>query len=151
MSSWAWRAPAATAVTRWRVEFVSPVTFRRGNRLLPWPSPSAVLGGLRAVWRVFGAPVVGDVELDLADEPVVVSAVEGASEVERFVLHERRDAAGGTVPVWVTAGGFRGRVTYTVDGPVGAGAVAALFELARYAGVGAHTTRGFGGVRIVPG
>ncbi len=26
----------------WHLEFISPVTFRRGNRFLPWLSPSAV-------------------------------------------------------------------------------------------------------------
>jgi hypothetical protein len=49
----------------WCVDFLSPVTFRRGNRFLPWPAPSAVFGGLRATWRHFGAPEVGDLELDL--------------------------------------------------------------------------------------
>lgn len=55
----------------WQLEFISPVTFRRGNRFLPWPSPSAVFGSLRAAWRHFGAPEVGDLELDLALDPLV--------------------------------------------------------------------------------
>ncbi len=147
----AWSEVAAGPGRAWAVEFVSPVTFRRGNRLLPWPSPSAVLGSLRADWRRFAAPHAGDLEVDLALDPVVVTDVRGASEVERFVLHERPDASGKRVPVQVTVGGFRGRVTYAVEDPGLRDAVGKLLAIAPYAGVGAHTTRGFGGVRVRPG
>ncbi|MGV9366606.1 CRISPR system precrRNA processing endoribonuclease RAMP protein Cas6 [Amycolatopsis sp. NPDC003731] len=147
----AWSDVAGGSGRAWAVEFVSPVTFRRGNRLLPWPSPSAVLGSLRADWRRFAAPHAGDLEVDLAFDPVVVTEVRGASEVERFVLHERPDAAGKRVPVQVTVGGFRGRVTYAVEDPGLRDAVGKLLAIAPYAGVGAHTTRGFGGVRLHPG
>jgi CRISPR-associated endoribonuclease Cas6 len=143
-----WSDVASGSGREWAVEFVSPVTFRRGNRLLPWPSPSAVLGSLRADWRRFGAPHAGDLEVDLALDPVVVTEVTGASEVERFVLHERPDATGKRVPVQVTVGGFRGRVTYAVESPGLRDAVGKLLAIAPYAGVGAHTTRGFGGVRV---
>lgn len=133
----------------WVVEFVSPVTFRRGNRLYPWPSPSAVLGSLRASWREFAAPHIGDITLDLQHDPVVVTAISGASEVERFVLHERPDSSGKKVPVMVTAGGFRGRVTYAVDGGCDPDTIESLMTLMPFAGIGAHTTRGFGGGRLI--
>jgi CRISPR-associated endoribonuclease Cas6 len=150
LSAVPWHVPTLSKSPEWTVEFVSPVAFRRGNRLVPWPSPSAVFGSLRADWRAFAAPHAGDVDLDLSVDPVIVTAIEGASVVERFVLHDRPNVAGG-VPVRVTVGGFRGRVTYAVDGPLGATAVASLLAIAPYAGVGAHTTRGFGGVRLCPG
>ncbi|WP_192909368.1 CRISPR system precrRNA processing endoribonuclease RAMP protein Cas6 [Gandjariella thermophila] len=132
----------------WTLEFVSPVTFRRGNRFVPWPSPSAVFGSLRAAWRRFGARHVGDLEVDLRLDPIVVTAISGASQVERVVLHERPNPSGERQPVTVTVGGFLGRVTYAVDGTIDPAAVDSLTRLAPYTGVGSYTTRGFGGVRV---
>lgn len=125
----------------WQLEFTSPVTFRRGNRFLPWPSPSAVFGSLRAAWRHFGAPAVGDLELDLRLDPLVVTAVCGASRTERVTVHEQAS---------VLVGGFVGTVRYAVDGGVADPQVIdALVALAPFSGVGAYTTRGFGGVRTL--
>ncbi len=124
----------------WQLEFTSPVTFRRGNRFLPWPSPSAVFGSLRAAWRHFGAPEVGDLELDLRLDPLVVTAICGASRTERVTVHEQAS---------VLVGGFVGTVGYAVDGDADPQAVDALVRLAPFSGVGAYTTRGFGGVRTL--
>ena len=125
----------------WQLEFTSPVTFRRGNRFLPWPSPSAVFGSLRAAWRHFGAPAVGDLELDLRLDPLVVTTVCGASRTERVTVHEQAS---------VLVGGFVGTVRYAVDGGVADPQVIdALVALAPFSGVGAYTTRGFGGVRTL--
>jgi CRISPR/Cas system endoribonuclease Cas6 (RAMP superfamily) len=107
-----------------------------------------VLGSLRADWRQFAAPHIGDLTLDLSLDPVIVTHLSGASEVTRLVLHERPTPDGSRAPVAVTVGGFVGTVTYTLDGPDDPAAVASLFALARYSGVGAHTTRGFGGLRL---
>lgn len=149
VSSASWQELRAARVrSSWTARFVSPVTFRRKGRSLPWPSPAAVLGSLRTSWREFATLHVPDVVADLSADPVIVTALDGRSEVEKFVLHERPDHNGVRQPVHVTVGGFRGAVTYTVDGPIAPNAVAALFALAPYAGVGAHTTRGFGGTRI---
>ena len=127
----------------WQMEFTSPVTFRRGNRFLPWPSPSAVFGSLRAAWRHFGAPAVGDHELDLRLDPLVVTTVCGASRTERVTVHEQAS---------VLVGGFVGTVRYAVDGGVADPQVIdALVALAPFSGVGAYTTRGFGGVRALGG
>ncbi|EWM19881.1 hypothetical protein KUTG_10185 [Kutzneria sp. 744] len=144
---------AGPKLTEWTVRFVSPVTFRRGNRFLPWPSPSAVLGSLRTSWRTFAAPHVGDVSVDLSTDPVVVASIEGSSPVERVVLHDRPDAAGKRGPVTVSVGGFQGQVRFVADAPgFDPTGVNALVRLAQFCGVGAYTTRGFGGVRLpVPG
>jgi len=123
----------------WQLEFVSPVTFRRGNRFLPWPSPSAVFGSLRAAWRTFGAPTVGDLELDLRLDPLIVTAFSGSSHTERVTLH-RHDS--------VLVGGFVGIIRYALDGTADTQVVDTLVRLAPFSGVGACTTRGFGGVRI---
>lgn len=123
----------------WQLEFVSAVTFRRGNRCLPWPSPSAVFGSLRAAWRSFGAPEVGDLELDLRLDPLVVTAVCGSSSTEQVTVHNQAS---------VHVGGFVGTVRYALDGAANPRVVDTLVRLAPFSGVGAHTTRGFGGVRI---
>lgn len=134
----------------WTLRFVSPVTFRRGNKFLPWPSPSAVLGSLRTSWRTFAAPHVGAVDVDLSLDPIVVASVEGRSPVERVVLHDRADATGTRGPVTVSVGGFEGQVRFTADSPgFDPAGVSALFRLAPFCGVGAYTTRGFGGVRLL--
>lgn len=140
------RLPSRTC---WTMEFVSPVTFRRGSHFLPWPAPSPVFGSLRSAWRSFGAPHVGDVTLDLKLDPIVVTAMSGESQTEQVVLRRSREVGG--QPTQLTVTGFTGRLRYAVDGVVDPSAVAALVALAPYAGVGAYTTRGFGGVRHVRG
>ncbi|MGH3842093.1 MAG: CRISPR system precrRNA processing endoribonuclease RAMP protein Cas6 [Pseudonocardiaceae bacterium] len=122
----------------WQLEFLSPVTFRRGNRFLPWPSPSAVFGSLRATWRNFGAPQVGDLELDLRLDPLVVTAFCGTSCTERVTVHNQAS---------VLVGGFVGTVRYALDGAADPHIIGTLARLAPFSGVGAYTTRGFGGVR----
>jgi CRISPR-associated endoribonuclease Cas6 len=145
-----WAQLAATAGRPpWTVEFISPTTFRRGDRFMPWPAPSSVFGSLRASWRTFGAPHVGDLTVDLKADPLIVTAVSGRSHSERVVL--RTESHTGRTPVQITVTGFVGRVQYSVDGPIDHAAVAALLALAPFAGVGAHTTRGFGGTRLVAG
>lgn len=124
----------------WQLEFTSPVTFRRGNRFLPWPSPSAVFGSLRAAWRHFGAPEVGDLDLDLCLEPLVVTAFTGASRTERVGVHKQDT---------VLVGGFVGTIRYAIGGAVDPQIVDTLVRLAPFSGVGSYTTRGFGGVRIL--
>ena len=131
----------------WTLEFTSPVTFRRGQRFVPWPAPSSVFGSLRATWRTFAAPHVGDLELDLALDPVIVTSVRGHSVTERVALRDRRSATRATLQVPVD--GFLGNVTYTIDGTVDPAAVSSLARLAPFCGVGAYTTRGFGAVRAL--
>lgn len=134
----------------WRLRFASPVTFRRGNRFMPWPAPASVFGSLRATWRTYAAPHVGDLCLDLRLDPLVVTNIDGASHTERLAL--RRTPNGSSRadrrPVEVTINGFLGTITYAADGPVDTAAVECLTRLAPYCGVGSYTTRGFGAVRV---
>lgn len=137
MASWSQIRGGAQPRNDWCLEFVSPVTFRRGNRFLPWPSPSAVFGSLRAAWRHFGASEVGDLQLDLRLDPLVVTAVRGASRTERVSVHDQDS---------VLVGGFLGTVRYALDGAADPQVIDTLVRLASFSGVGAYTTRGFGGV-----
>lgn len=142
-----WAQLAAPAGARaWTVRFVSPVTFRRGNKFLPWPSPEAVFGSLRTTWRTYAPPSVGEIDLDLRLDPLIVAAIDGASVVERVEL---RAAEQGGEPRKVTVGGFLGAVRYALDGAADARVVDGLMRLAVFSGVGAYTTRGFGGVQLV--
>lgn len=127
-----WPGLAASSGNRsWVLRFVTPVTFRRGNRFSPWPDPPAVLGGLRARWRAFAPKELPALSLDLSADPVWVTDVAGANEVVRV---------DGRV-----VSGFVGRVRWECDADdATASVVNSLLRLARYAGVGALTTRGFG-------
>ncbi len=130
------------------LEFTSPVTFRRGNQFLPWPTPSAVFGSLRAVWRTYGAPHIGDLTLDLKLDPLNVTWLSGTTQIERLPLgprHQHPDRK----PNDITVGGFLGRIRYTWTAPTEdqLPAVHALTRLAAFSGVGAWTTHGFGGTR----
>ncbi|MFC0438054.1 CRISPR system precrRNA processing endoribonuclease RAMP protein Cas6 [Kutzneria buriramensis] len=134
--------------TEWAFRFISPVTFRRGNRFLPWPAPSAVLGSLRASWRTFAPADIADVTVDLSGDPIVVTGVDGTTTVEQVVLHDRADSTGTRRPVSVAVGGFSGQVRFAVDTPgFDPTGVTALARLAPFSGIGAYTTRGFGGAR----
>jgi CRISPR-associated endoribonuclease Cas6 len=141
-----WQRLAATPPRAdWTLDYVSPVSFRRGTRFQPWPAPAPVFGSLRAAWRSFGAPHTGDLTVDLKADPLIVTAVAGASRTERVTLRVPGPAR---QSAQVTVTGFVGRVRYTADGPIDQAAVSALVALAPYAGVGAYTTRGFGGTRL---
>jgi CRISPR-associated endoribonuclease Cas6 len=120
--------------TAWSLRFVTPTTFRRGNRFTPAPTLSAILGSLRSSWRRFAPPTVAPLVLDLAAEPVWLTDVDVTSHV---------------VPVGgLTVSGFTGRLRFACDGSAEqAAAIDRLVGLAPFAGVGAYTTRGFGMTR----
>lgn len=126
-----------TPARAWCLRFVTPVTFRRGDKFTPWPDPSAVLGGLRARWRAFAPAELPALELDMSTGPVWVTDVDGASEVARV--------DGRTVC------GFVGLLRLECDASgQTASAVDSLVRLVPFSGVGAYTTRGFGLTRVEP-
>lgn len=134
---------ASTGPTEWTVRFHSPFTARRGNRFLPWPAPPTFLGSLRTSWRTFAAPHVGDLDLDLSLDPIIVTDFDGRSVTEHVALKLNDH------PVTVPVTGFIGEIRYAIDGQVNAAAVASALRLAAFSGAGAYTTRGFGAVRSV--
>jgi CRISPR-associated endoribonuclease Cas6 len=120
----------------WSLRLATPTTFRRGNRFTPLPAPSPILGSLRRSWSTW-APPTEAITLDLAHDPVWVSDIDGRNEVVK--VSDR------------TVSGFVGRIRFECDaGDHVARAVHRLVALAPFAGVGAHTTRGFGVVRLEP-
>jgi CRISPR-associated endoribonuclease Cas6 len=121
----------------WCLRFVTPLTFRRGNRFTPMPAPKPILASLRATWRAFAPPDIAQPDLDLALDPVWVTDINGANDV--------REVNGRTVS------GFIGQLRIECDAaPHIAHAVNQVIKLAPYSGVGAYTTRGFGVTRLEP-
>lgn len=118
----------------WCLRFVTPLTFRRGNRFTPLPAPTPILGSLRRSWNTH-APDDAQVTLDLVGDPVWTTDIDGANEV--------------LTVNGLTVSGFVGRLRIECDAPdATARAVATLMRLAPYSGVGANTTRCFGVTRF---
>jgi CRISPR-associated endoribonuclease Cas6 len=134
---WTQLATASGAAGAWCLRYVTPVTFRRGNTFTPWPAPNAVLGGLRAAWTHYAWAGLPPLELNLSQNPVWVSDIDGANDVLRV---------NGMI-----VSGFVGRIRYVCDAdPQVVAAVDRLMRLAPFSGVGAYTTRGFGLTHLEP-
>jgi hypothetical protein len=124
----------------WQIRTVSPATFRSRNRTSPWADPVTVARGLQSRWQALHAETA-PVVVDGGARSVWVSDLDGHSEV----VHLRGRVVSGYV----------GRLRYVADGrAVGhdygadgdARAFDALMAFAAFAGIGSHTTYGFGAV-----
>lgn len=128
-------APRTTSA--WHLTFVTPLTFRRGNKFTPFPNPKAILGGLRAKWSTHAPPELRHITLDLATDPVWVTDINGHNEI--VTVNER------------TVSGFIGHMRIESDTDhTTTENIDRLLRLAPYSGCGAHTTRGFGLTHIEP-
>lgn len=132
--SWSSLAEPSDA-SSWDLEFVTPVTFRRGNRTSPFPQPASVLRGLLDSWNAWSGLPVRDLTRQQTDE-IWVSDIDGHSE-----------------PVTVSGNpmsAFVGRICFRCDDVVTAELVDPLFRLAPYAGVGSARAKGLGVTRLRP-
>lgn len=121
-----------TAERAWQLRVTSPATFRSRNRTSPWADPVTVARGLQRRWQLLHPSTAPDI-VDGGARSVWVSDVDGHSEV--VVLRGQ------------VVSGFVGRLRFVSDGtPEEAGAFSALMGFAVFAGVGSHTTYGFGAV-----
>src|SRR5262249_46615415 len=129
--------PTHTAAPRaWRLHFLSPVTFRDGDRSSPWPAPDSVTRSLADRWRALH-PATAPTLTTTGARPLWVSDLDGTSQPCRL--------AGRIVS------GFVGRIRYVCDGSAAdAAAIGALLRFAGYAGTGSHTAYGFGLTRTEP-
>jgi CRISPR-associated endoribonuclease Cas6 len=120
----------------WQVRMLSPATFRNRGRSTPWPAPEAVARGLLARWSALNPGTVPVAHArDLAG--VWVGDLDGHSDAMR--LHDR------------VVSGFVGEIRYVCDGSrAEAEAFGCLLALARFAGVGSHTTFGLGTIEMTP-
>lgn len=120
----------------WSLRFLTPMTFRRGNRFTPLPAPTPIVASLRRSWNTYAPPEFA-VTLDLSTDPVWVTDIDGHNEVE--TVNGR------------TISGFVGRLRIECDGNDDtADRISSVIRLAPFAGVGAYTTRCFGVTRLDP-
>ncbi|HET9894386.1 MAG TPA: CRISPR system precrRNA processing endoribonuclease RAMP protein Cas6 [Streptosporangiaceae bacterium] len=132
----------------WQLRCLTPACFRRGNRTSPWPAPESVARGLADRWRLLHpgtAPAVP------AAGSVWVSDLDGRSQVQTLTRNNRRPGGGRPSGEEVISG-FTGRIRYACDQGTDEHAAAfnALLAFAAYAGVGSHTTYGFGIIQPEP-
>ena len=117
----------------WDLEFVTPVTFRRGNRSSPLPMAGSVLRGLLDSWNAWSGMPIRNLTRQDSDE-IWVSDIDGRSE-PMTVSGVRLSA-------------FVGRVCFRCDNQAIADLVDPLFRLAPYAGVGSAKAKGLGVTRL---
>ena len=126
---------------RWELEFLTPTTFRTGDRSSPLPRVDTILDGLHRAWQLWG-----DVELGVSGQDwtaVWVSDIDlRNSTIELRV--RRRD--GSTQPI--TVSGALGVLVLRCDSPDVASRVGPLLRLAPFAGVGGMTLKGLGVTRV---
>ena len=127
------------STTEWRLELVTPTTFRTGNRSSPLPTVEGLVRGARAAWAAW-SPVslpegdgsslwVSDVDLRSDIVPLTIRGADGRS---REILIS---AVTGSLVV------RHGPTDHTA---------AALVRTASYTGVGAMTLKGLGVTRVGP-
>lgn len=126
---------------RWDLEFVTPTTFRTGDRSSPLPRVESVLEGLHRAWRLWSDVDLGCGERDWA--AVWASDVDLRSATLELRVR-RRD--GSAQPV--TMSGAVGTLVLRCDVPEVASRIGPLLRLASYAGVGGMTLKGMGVTRV---
>lgn len=133
---------ASTGGRRWRLDFVTPVTFRSGDRASPAPNALTILEGLSRVWHTWS-----DVALPHAQARVAhawISDLELRSQVIALPVRARR--RDGTVNVTVSAA--TGHIVIRTSHRDAAAVVGPLLALAEYSGVGGFTRKGLGVTRV---
>ncbi len=138
--SWAELAQNVDDV-RWHLEFLTPTTFRSGDRSSPLPRVETVLDGLARAWRLWSgitmeipqssAAAVWVSDLNLSNLPVEV----------RMRGHNGR-------PRTVVLSGCLGTLTLRSQAPEMAAMVGPLLRSAAYIGVGGMTAKGLGVTRV---
>ncbi|WP_028709297.1 CRISPR system precrRNA processing endoribonuclease RAMP protein Cas6 [Propionicicella superfundia] len=118
---------------RWDLEFVTPGTFRTGNRSCGFPVPSSLLRSPAQCWNRFSSAT----KVELSHEE------SGSVWVSDFDIESVPLAVKG-----LRVGGVMGRLRLRCDDASTAAKVGSLLRLAEYCGVGSYRTKGFGIVRV---
>lgn len=137
-----WDELAAAGGSLWRVEFLTPTTFRTGNRCSPMPTPSVILRAPGEAWRAFAPTPIAPLghaessmirvcELDLRTEEAELVLPDGSGA-------RRAEAAPAVL----------GRLTCCCDDPAIAAKAGPLFRLAPFSGIGSFRGRGMGIVAV---
>lgn len=133
----------------WQVRFVTPVCLRRGSSTSPWPAPQSVARGLADRWQRLD-PDTAPTPSERSMSAVWVSDIEGRSEVQILTRNVRRGGQWHLEEEVIS--GFTGRIRYVCDHgkDTEAADFNALMAFALFAGIGSHTTYGFGAVAREP-
>ncbi len=130
--------------TRWRLELLTPATFRSGDRATPLPSVETILASLARAWEAWSEPPV--------PAPVVKPGALWVTDLDlhsELVTVQVRHRSGST-PVPVHVPGMLGTLDLRCDHPVSAAAASSLLRLAAYTGIGSMTRKGLGVARVTP-
>jgi CRISPR-associated endoribonuclease Cas6 len=141
-----WRDLARDGGDRqWRLDFLTPVTFRSGDRSSPLPSVATVVDGLARAWRTWCEdPLVRDLPVDPRGQRALwVSDLDLRSSVTELKVGGVRGR--GRV---VHLSGAMGSMTLRVEDEVGAAWAGPLLRLAPFCGVGSMRAKGFGVVEV---
>lgn len=123
------------------LRFASPTVFKSQDAYLPLPLPKLVFDGLARRWNLY-API--------RIQPEVGRYAEECMAISRYDLHTERVVFGEDDP-WGATPGFVGtcRYVFRVKDRYWMGIIHLLAAFAMYAGVGRHTTMGWGQTRLV--
>ena len=142
-ASWAELA-AGPVGSRWRLNVVTPATFRRGDRTSPLPHPPKILESLGRAWAAWSDVALPGPGVKAACEAVWVSELDLRSDVLRLPVRSRHPDG----PVDVTVAGVIGSLVLRCDDPDAARSAGPLIRLAAYAGLGSMTRKGLGVTRV---
>lgn len=139
----------APPVTTWRIDTITPMTFRSGRRSMPMPTPGQLLRRALSTWADY-ADVPLPAGLSRADEEALVFTSVGLRTEQVFVRREQVPGRSGRLEPrdrYVSAG--LGSLVLDCDRRKVAQAVAPLMAFLPYCGVGAYRRRGLGHVEVV--
>lgn len=134
--SWGRLSGTSSSVGQWQLTFLTPATFRSGNRSSPLPQLRSLMTNLAEVWNLWSPLALDEVTTDQAARAVWVSDLDLRSASFLSPL------ARGTKAIHLS--GLLGSMTIRCDERGLRQVVGALLGMAQYSGVGAMTVRGLG-------
>ncbi len=127
--------------SRWELNFLTPATFRSGDRSSPLPQPRTIVQRLARSWRAWSDSAIPPIDEVLASLWVCDLDLHSTTIPLRI---SRRDGARQDV----TLSGALGTLVLRCDEPATAAAVGPLVRLAAFTGVGSMTAKGLGVTRV---
>lgn len=141
-----WRELATDRGEReWRLEFLTPTTFRSGDRSSPLPSVETITAGLERAWSMWcDDPTVAELPSDPRGRRAL-----WVTELDlRSVASDLRVGGRAAGSRRVRLSGVVGSMTLRVDDDAAAGWAGPLLRLAPYCGLGSMRAKGFGVVEV---
>ena len=139
--SW-WELAQPREVRSWQLEFLTPTTFRSGDRSSPLPNVATIAAGLERAWTTWCEdPRVRELVRNPRDRSALwVSDIDLRSRVTDLTV--------GRAGTPVRLSGVTGSITLRVDDAGGAAWAGPLLGLAPFCGVGSMRAKGFGVVEV---